>query len=174
MVMQNIGKIALAVLLAATILAVPADARRKRYHHQQAIHHSVKKHYRKKIRRPAPPAAVVAKVDISSQTMTVTVNGFPYAYWRVSTGRKGFNTPFGSFRVGRMAKMHYSKKYDNAPMPNSLFFYGGFAVHGTGHTKQLGRPASHGCVRLAPGNAATLYSLAQTYGGRRVRVVIVQ
>jgi lipoprotein-anchoring transpeptidase ErfK/SrfK len=169
--MKRFISVALAVIFAASVLAVPADARRKR-HHQ--VHHQVHKKHHKKVRRKAAPAVVVAKVDVSSQTMSVTVNGFPYAYWRVSTGRKGFYTPYGSFRVGRMAKMHYSKKYDNAPMPNSLFFLGGFAIHGTGHTKQLGRPASHGCVRLAPGNAATLYSLAQKYGGRRVRVVIVQ
>jgi L,D-transpeptidase catalytic domain len=170
--MQNLGRIALAVLMAATILAIPADAHRKRHHNQQGIHRTYKHHRKHAHRRHLPPPIVVATIDVSSQTMSVTVNGFPYAYWRVSTGRKGFNTPYGSFRVSRMAAVYYSKKYDNAPMPHSMFFSGGNAIHGTYHLRQLGRPASHGCVRLAPNNAAALFALAEKYGPRRTRIVV--
>lgn len=170
--MQRWGKIALAIVLAASMFAAPADARRKRHHHQYGVHHTIKHHKRKRVRRPLPPPVVVATVDVSSQTMTVTVNGFPYAYWRVSTGRKGFYTPHGAFRVSRMAAVYFSKKYDNSPMPHAIFFAGGNAVHGTYHMKQLGRPASHGCVRLAPNHAAALFALAQKYGARRTRIVV--
>jgi lipoprotein-anchoring transpeptidase ErfK/SrfK len=68
--------------------------------------------------------------------------------------------------------MHYSRKYDNSPMPHSIFFKGGYAIHGTGYVRYLGRPASHGCIRLAPGNAARLFSLVRQHGFRDVRIVI--
>ena len=80
----------------------------------------------------------------------------PTAYWKVSTARSGYYTPRGTFGVTRTAKVYYSRKYDNSPMPNSVFFHGGYAIHGTGYIKNLGRPASHGCVRLHPQNAARL------------------
>jgi lipoprotein-anchoring transpeptidase ErfK/SrfK len=118
------------------------------------------------------PPAVRVYVDIGSQTMSVNVNGFPYGYWRVSTARSGYHTPRGSYRVTRTAKVYFSKKYDNSPMPNSVFFYGGYAIHGTYHIGALGRPASHGCVRLHPRNAATLYSLVQRYGAGRTQITL--
>jgi lipoprotein-anchoring transpeptidase ErfK/SrfK len=118
------------------------------------------------------PAAVQVHVDIGSQSMSVRVNGFPYAYWKVSTGRAGYSTPRGSFGVQRMAKVYYSRKYDNSPMPNSVFFHGGYAIHGTGYIRNLGRPASHGCVRLHPQNAARLFALVQKYGPRRTRITL--
>jgi lipoprotein-anchoring transpeptidase ErfK/SrfK len=128
-----------------------------------------KKRKRYKARQPA---IVQVNVDISSQSMSVRVNGSSYANWKVSTGREGFYTPRGSFRVSRMHRVYFSKKYDNAPMPNAVFFYGGFAIHGTGHIRALGRPASHGCVRLHPSNAARLYSLVQKYGPGRTRITL--
>ncbi|HTN96752.1 MAG TPA: L,D-transpeptidase, partial [Nordella sp.] len=94
-------------------------------------------------------ATVSVRIDISSQTMSVSVNGWPYASWRVSTGRSGYWTPRGSFRPYLLKRMHYSRKYDNSPMPHSIFFRGGYAIHGTGYVRALGRPASHGCIRLA-------------------------
>ena len=106
------------------------------------------------------------QIDISKQFMAVNVNGWPYGRWRVSTARAGYHTPRGSYRPLLLKKMHYSKKYDNSPMPNSVFFYGGYAIHGTGYVKYLGRPASHGCVRLA------LYNLIQKYGLRSTRITI--
>ena len=123
-------------------------------------------------RAPLPPPIVDVNIDISSQAMSVWVNGWPYGFWKVSTARAGYHTPRGSYRVTRMAKVYFSKKYDNAPMPNSVFFYGGFAIHGTGHIRALGRPASHGCVRLHPRNAAALYALVQEYGPRQTRITL--
>lgn len=111
-------------------------------------------------------------VDISSQSMAVNVDGFPYAYWKVSTARDGYYTPRGAWRPFALKRMHYSRKYDNAPMPNSIFFLGGYAIHATGYVKALGRPASHGCVRLHPQNAQRLYALVQKYGMRSTRIVI--
>lgn len=118
------------------------------------------------------PAAVQVHIDISSQSMSVKVHGFPTAYWKVSTARSGYYTPRGNFGVTRMAKVYYSRKYDNSPMPNSVFFHGGYAIHGTGYLKSLGRPASHGCVRLHPQNAARLFALVQKYGPRRTRITL--
>jgi lipoprotein-anchoring transpeptidase ErfK/SrfK len=120
---------------------------------------------------PASAATVVAKISLSTQRMTVTVNGVTRYSWPVSTARSGYRTPVGSFRPTLLKKMHYSSKYDNSPMPHSIFFLGGYAIHGTGAVRSLGRPASHGCVRLAPGNAAALYSLvSQNRGATRIIV----
>lgn len=117
-------------------------------------------------------AKVSVRIDISSQTMSVSVNGWPYATWRVSTARSGYWTPRGSYRPFLLKRMHYSRKYDNSPMPHSIFFKGGYAIHGTGYVRALGRPASHGCIRLAPGNAARLYGLVQQYGKGDTRITI--
>ncbi len=117
-------------------------------------------------------AGVVARIDISKQTMTVSQNGNVLYSWRVSTGRKPYRTPRGTFRPTRMHKMWYSRKYDMAPMPHSIFFHGGYAIHGTPHIKNLGRPASHGCVRLHPKNARTLYNLVRRNGPRNTRIIL--
>ncbi|MGE3875001.1 MAG: L,D-transpeptidase [Parvibaculaceae bacterium] len=112
----------------------------------------------------AAQAKVAVWIDISRQTMTVSVDGWHYANWRVSTARSGYWTPRGSFRPYLLKRMHYSSKYDNSPMPHSIFFRGGYAIHGTNYVRALGRPVSHGCIRLAPANAARLYSLVRQYG----------
>lgn len=105
-----------------------------------------------------------AETDItiskSKQRMIVHSSEGSYS-WPVSTARRGYYTPTGSFRPYSLQPMHYSRKYDNAPMPHSIFFSGGYAIHATPHTGNLGRPASHGCVRLSPGNAATLYGIVK-------------
>jgi lipoprotein-anchoring transpeptidase ErfK/SrfK len=111
-------------------------------------------------------------IDISSQIMTVEIDGGYYATWKVSTARGGYYTPRGSFRPFLLKRMHYSRKYDNSPMPHSIFFRGGYAIHGTNYVRRLGRPASHGCVRLAPRNAAQLYGLVRAYGMRNTRIYI--
>lgn len=112
-------------------------------------------------------------VNKSSQRMRVTdERGSELMYTKVSTARAGYVTPAGSYRIQRTAKMWYSKKYHNSPMPHSLFFRGGYAIHGTGDLKHLGSPASHGCVRLHPNDAADLYSLAFVYGTKNVRIII--
>jgi lipoprotein-anchoring transpeptidase ErfK/SrfK len=117
-------------------------------------------------------ANVNVHINISSQVMTVEVDGWNYATWKVSTARRGYHTPRGSFRPYLLKRMHYSSKYENSPMPHSIFFRGGYAIHGTGYLKSLGRPASHGCVRLAPANAATLYRLVREYGMRKTHIYI--
>jgi lipoprotein-anchoring transpeptidase ErfK/SrfK len=123
---------------------------------------------------PADAATVEAKISIGNQRMYVTVNGVRKYTWAVSTGRSGYRTPTGTYRPQRLVRMHYSSKYENAPMPHSVFFYGGYAIHGTNAVGSLGRPASHGCVRLAPGNAATLYSLVSKYGMGNTRVIVTR
>jgi lipoprotein-anchoring transpeptidase ErfK/SrfK len=124
-------------------------------------------------KRVLPPPAVTAVIDVSSQSMSVKVNGWYYGSWRVSTARQGYHTPRGKFRAQRTARVYYSKKYDNAPMPNSVFFHHGYAIHATNYVRKLGRPASHGCVRLSPGDAADFYELVQEYGLRSTRITIV-
>lgn len=118
-----------------------------------------------------PVVSVV--IDVSSQSMSVKVNGWYYAHWKVSTARPGYHTPRGTFGVQRSARVYYSKKYDNAPMPNAVFFHYGFAIHGTYYVKNLGRPASHGCVRLSPDNSAQLFDLVEKYGLGSTRIVIM-
>jgi L,D-transpeptidase catalytic domain len=153
--------------------AADAHHRFNRHHvHHKKVKHMKRVKHVKRYRKPALPPIVVADIDISTQTMNVNVNGWSYGNWDVSTGREGFITPQGAFGVQRMAQVYYSKKYDNSPMPNSVFFSGGNAIHGSYHIKQLGRPASHGCVRLAPANAAAFYSLVSKYGSRRTRITI--
>lgn len=109
---------------------------------------------------------VVAKVNLSTQRMHVYENGRHRYTWKISSGRAGYRTPTGSYTIHRMHKRYFSKKYHGAPMPYAMFFHRGYAVHGTGSIKRLGRTASHGCVRLHPSNAATLFSMVQRKGGR--------
>ena len=123
---------------------------------------------------PADAATVEARISLSSQRMYVSVNGVRKYTWKVSTGRAGYSTPTGTYRPQRLERSWYSRKYDNAPMPHSVFFRGGYAIHGTTAVSRLGSRASHGCVRLAPGNAATLYSLISKYGMGNARVVITR
>lgn len=115
-------------------------------------------------------ASVTVQISNSAQRMRVYVDGGLTYAWPVSTARRGYRTPAGSYRVQRMERMWYSRKYHMSPMPFSLFFRGGYAIHGTNSIRQLGRPASHGCVRLHPGNAAALYRLVQSRGGARIVV----
>jgi len=108
---------------------------------------------------------LVAHIDLSSQTMSVEVDGQSQYSWKISSGAaNGYQTPTGVYTPTHTTLLHRSRKYDNAPMPHAVFFRSGFAVHATGATWALGRPASHGCVRLAPGNARTFYSLVNEYG----------
>jgi lipoprotein-anchoring transpeptidase ErfK/SrfK len=116
---------------------------------------------------------IVARIDISKQRMMVLVDGRETFEWKVSTAGKGYVTPTGSFKPTRMHKMWYSRKYDNAPMPHSVFFHGGYAVHATPHVKRLGSPASHGCIRLHPDNASDFYQLVQAFGPSNTSIVIV-
>lgn len=108
-----------------------------------------------------------------SQKMTVRVDGETEYVWPVSTGARGYETPSGKYRPFRMEEDHFSKEWDDAPMPHSIFFTPrGHAIHGSLYVKSLGRRASHGCVRLAPDNAAKLYSLVQKAGMKNTTVVL--
>ena len=109
-------------------------------------------------------AQVVAHISLSTQRMNVSIDGVPRFNWAVSTARPGYRTPTGTFKPTALFRYHASTIYSGSPMPYSIFFLRGYAIHGSYETKYLGRPASHGCVRLHPSNAAALYSLVKTYG----------
>ncbi len=151
--MQKILKTVLALCVAVTVFAGPSEASK---------------------RSSKAEPVVNVEISISDQAMWVDVNGRHYANWKVSTARDGYYTPRGTYGVKRMAREYYSQKYDNAPMPYSVFFKGGYAIHATDYVRTLGRPASHGCVRLHPRNAARLFSLVQKYGMNRTRITLVE
>jgi len=113
----------------------------------------------------AAQASVAITVDKNTQTMTVAVDGVQRYQWPVSTGNPSHETPNGTFRTFRMEEDHFSKEFDDAPMPHSIFFTKvGHAIHGTESEGRLGTPVSHGCVRLSRANATTLYALVQQQG----------
>jgi hypothetical protein len=118
-------------------------------------------------------ADVLVNVDKTTQRMEVSVDGQPRYSWPVSTGVASYDTPSGSYRPFRMERTHFSKEWDDAPMPFAMFFTTqGHAIHGTNHVRNLGRAASHGCVRLSVRNAATLFNLVKAEGMGRTRFVI--
>src|SRR6188472_2806560 len=119
------------------------------------------------------PAALLIRVDKSAQTLTVSRDGQALHTWPASTGKTGYATPSGNYTTFRMEAEHFSKEWDDAPMPHSVFFTKqGHAIHGSFDTKRLGSPASHGCVRLAPANAARLFALVQQEGLPNTQVVL--
>ena len=121
--------------------------------------------------RPAL-ANILIQIDKPSQTMTVSVDGAVRYRWSVSTGATGFSTPPGTYKPFRMEVMHYSQEWDDAGMPNSIFFTSrGHAVHGSDHPG-LGTPVSHGCVRLTLTNASTLYPLVGARGMGETTVIV--
>lgn len=128
--------------------------------------------------KPAEPAAplgpptLTVSINLASQNMVVSENGSVKYSWPISSGTAEFPTPRGTFRPQWSAKMWYSRKYDMAPMPHAVFIHGGVAVHATQHVSRLGSPASHGCIRLAPGNARTFYNLVHRHGMKMTRVSI--
>ena len=112
------------------------------------------------------------RVDLAKQKMFVSINGWKKYTWPISSAREGFDTPEGLYRPTRMYETYRSKEYNNAPMPYSIFFYRGFAIHGTSAVKSLGTPASHGCIRLHPDNAKELFELVDANGKKNTRVYI--
>ncbi len=121
-----------------------------------------------------PTTRVIARVDLSDQTMHVYVDNQLTQVWPVSTGRGSYRTPTGQWNAAWLSPRHRSRKYNNAPMPWSVFFYNGYAVHGTTDIGRLGSPASHGCVRLLTANAEVFYRLTQSYGLDQTLVSITQ
>ncbi|TXN02796.1 L,D-transpeptidase [Methylobacterium sp. WL103] len=121
----------------------------------------------------SPKAEVFITVDKAVQRMIVTVDGQPRYDWPVSTGADGYDTPGGSYRPQRMERTHFSREFDDAPMPFAIFFTGqGHAIHGTNHLRQLGSAVSHGCVRLSVRNAAVLFALVKAEGTGNTHVQI--
>jgi lipoprotein-anchoring transpeptidase ErfK/SrfK len=117
-------------------------------------------------------AEIIVHINRATQTMQVIVDGVPRYEWRVSTGRRGLPTPGGVYHPQRLAARWYSRKYHNSPMPHSIFFRGGIAIHGTYETAWLGRAVSHGCVRLRPANAAVLFGLVEREGMGATMIVV--
>ena len=117
-------------------------------------------------------AQILAKINLSSQRMNVYVDGAPVYSWPVSTARPGYRTPVGTFKPTALVRYHRSTIYSGSPMPYSIFFLRGYAIHGSYEIKYLGHPASHGCVRLHPSNAAALYSLVQRHGAANTLIEI--
>jgi hypothetical protein len=120
----------------------------------------------------AARASVVVTIDKSQQMMSVAVDGAPRYTWPISTARAGYITPNGTYRPQFLARSWFSRRYYNSPMPYSIFFHGGYAIHGSYEISHLGGPASHGCVRLHPENAATLFALVQREGASHTRIVV--
>ena len=121
----------------------------------------------------AARADILISIDKSRQEMTVLQDNFLLYQWPVSTGAVGYDTPSGDFRPFRMERDHFSREWDDAPMPHSIFFTTqGHAIHGSNHLKAIGTPASHGCVRLRPENAAILFDLVKHEGMNHTKVVL--
>ena len=122
---------------------------------------------------PRPPQpTLIARIDLRKQQMTVQEKGRVIRTWRISSGRGGYPTPRGTFRAEWKARMWYSRQYDMAPMPYAVFFKNGSAIHATSETGRLGSPASHGCVRLAPGHAAEFYNMVSRHGLATTRIIV--
>jgi len=122
---------------------------------------------------PARAASVLISIDKAAQRMTVAVDGQARHTWKVSTGKAGYSTPSGTYKPFRLERSHRSDEWDNAPMPHSIFFTErGHAIHGSYNLRRLGTAVSHGCVRLAPGNARKLFSLVQKEGLGNITIVV--
>jgi lipoprotein-anchoring transpeptidase ErfK/SrfK len=118
-------------------------------------------------------SAVLININKTKQEMTIFMDGVEKYDWPVSTGRAGYSTPSGTYTATSMNEIWYSKQWDNSPMPHSIFFMkDGHAIHGSYEVKNLGKPASHGCVRISPANAATLYALVEKNGLKNTKVVL--
>ncbi len=121
----------------------------------------------------AAGSQILITIDKATQKMTVLVDGVAKYDWPVSTGKRGYSTPSGTFTATSMNEIWYSKEWDNAPMPHAIFFMkDGHAIHGSYEVKHLGKPASHGCVRIAPQNATLLYELVKANGLSNTQVVL--
>jgi hypothetical protein len=118
-------------------------------------------------------ADVLVNVSKSQQRAAVMIDGVEAYRWPVFSGVRGHDTPAGKFRPQRLERHWYSRQYDMTPMPYAVFFHRGYAMHGTMEAYNLGRAASHGCVRLRPDNAAILYSLVRRQGIANTKIVVM-
>ena len=119
-------------------------------------------------------ADIAVRIELARQEMNVDVDGVHYATWAVSTARRGYRTPVGVHTPYLLDRMHYSKLYDYTPMPHSIFFLRGYAIHGTTEVRNLGRAVSHGCVRLSPDNAKSLFDLVTIHGMQNTSISIIK
>lgn len=124
---------------------------------------------------------VWAQVVKSTQRMYLYVHGTLQGSWAVSTGKPGYTTPnFDKNPDGRIYDRYTSGKYPGGDynglgnMPYAVFIRGGFALHGTprGNWPMLGRPASHGCIRMLPDNAYIFNRLVRIYGIANVWITV--
>ena len=146
----------------AMMLALPASAQNNSSSETQGIKSETES-----------TGVILISIDKSKQKMTVSLDGVEKYVWPVSTGQAGYSTPSGTYTATSMNEIWYSKEWDNAPMPHSIFFRkDGYAIHGTYEAKNLGRPASHGCVRISRENAATLFALVKKVGLKNTEVVL--
>jgi hypothetical protein len=123
---------------------------------------------------PEDPAAaymVRIRVNIANQTLTMSSPAGMFST-AISSARPGYRTRTGCYSRPHLELMHYSSIYENAPMPHSMFYSGGFAIHGTYEERHLGRPASHGCVRVSRAAAAFLYGIVKRYGSARTLICV--
>ncbi len=118
-----------------------------------------------------PDPTLRISIDISSQSMSIYARGGRQGSYKVSTGKAGYSTPRGSWRVQRMARVHWSRQF-RAPLPHAIFFVGGIAIHATKGIQKLGSRASHGCVRMSPGDAAKVYGLVARHGMKNTLVTV--
>lgn len=121
----------------------------------------------------ASSSEIIVEVSLSEQTMTVYQTGVATHKWLVSTAQKGKVTPTGAWTAKWLSKNHKSSRYNNSPMPYSIFYSGNFAVHGTEQVDRLGSPASAGCIRLHPQNAAALFALVEAAGLKNTTISVI-
>lgn len=117
-------------------------------------------------------ASIAVHIHLSQQTMNVAIDDTDIATWRISTARRGYRTPIGICKPHQLERMHHSRLYNYTPMPYSLFFHGGYAIHGTTEIRNLGHAVSHGCTRLSPDNARSLFELVQIHGLQNITIEI--
>jgi lipoprotein-anchoring transpeptidase ErfK/SrfK len=121
-----------------------------------------------------PGAAVLVHIDKRIQRMTVEVDGkVRYSGWKVSTGMPGYETRSGTFTPFEMNKSYYSKEF-RVILPYGIKFDGGNLIHAASVPGQqwLGQAHSHGCVRLLPANAKTLFNIVSRAGMKNTRVIV--
>jgi len=119
-----------------------------------------------------PEPTLFANINLTTQRLTVSTKTGVLHTWKISSARRGYVTPVGTYKPQWTSRMHYSKQYYNSPMPYSVFFHRGYAVHGTSAVGRLGRPASHGCVRLRTSNAKTFYNLVHKHGKGLTKIAV--
>lgn len=144
---------------ALAMLAVPAHAQKAKPVAEQ---------------KPAEPPSIVVTISVPKQEMRVVVDGVETYVWPVSTAKQGAITPAGTFKVQSMHVMTYSRLFNMAPMPHSIFYDGHYAIHGTTAIAMLGRPASMGCTRLHPDNAKILFEMVKARGAQSLQVVVLR